>query len=302
MEFNQLETFVSVVKHKSFSKAATELYLTQPTISNHIQNLENELSTTLLDRKSKNITLTHSGEIIYKYAVELLNMRAQAKANVMDKLDTIQGKIDINVSSIPQQYILPYIIKDFTKEYPRVSFSVNNKSSKDIVDDIVEGRENFGIVGAKYSSRILKYIDFYEDELVLAVPNNKKYQVFTDQPVDMDILFTEHFIFRKEGSGTRRLVKQALSKKDISLDDLNIVSLIDSNIMIKKMIELELGVSFISKISIKNEIDLELIKPLIVKDLNLKRSFYFVYCKNRTLSPLVEVFRDFLINWPGISI
>jgi DNA-binding transcriptional LysR family regulator len=71
--------------------------------------------------------------------------------------------------------------------------------------------------------------------------------------------------------------------------------------MIKKMIELELGISFISKISIKNEIDLELIKPLKVKGLDLKRNFYFVYCKDRTLSPIVEVFKNFLIDWPGIK-
>nr|WP_300005451.1 selenium metabolism-associated LysR family transcriptional regulator [Tissierella sp.] len=302
MEFNQLEIFVSVVKHKSFSKAAKELYLTQPTISNHIQNLEKELVTILLDRKSKAITLTHSGEIFYSYAVELINIRDQARSNIKDHADRIQGQIDINASSIPQQYILPYIIKDFTKEYPDVSFSISNKSSKDIVDDIVQGKENFGIVGAKYSSRMMEYIDFFEDELILAVPNNKNYPFHLDERIDIDVLFSEKFIFRKEGSGTRRLVEQSLARENISLDDLNITSLIDSNIMIKKMIELELGVSFISKISIKNEIDLGLIKPLKLKGLDLKRNFYFVYSKNRTLSPVMEVFKNFLIDWPGIVI
>lgn len=84
MEFNQLEIFVSVVKHKSFSKAAKELYLTQPTISSHIQNLEKALLTTLLDRRSKDIRLTHSGKIFYSYAVELINVRDQAKLNIKD--------------------------------------------------------------------------------------------------------------------------------------------------------------------------------------------------------------------------
>ena len=302
MEFNQLEAFVSIVKHKSFSKAAKELYLTQPTISSHIQNLEKELLTNLLDRKNKNITLTHSGEILYKYAIELINVRDQAKSNIMEQSDEIQGQIEINASSIPEQYILPYIIKDFTQKYPGISFSVTNKNSKDIVDDIVEGKQNFGIIGAKYSSRMLEYIDFYEDELILAVPYNKNYPTSTNESIDIDILFLEKFIFRKEGSGTRLLVEQSLSEKGISLDDINIVSLIDNNIMIKKMIELGLGVSFLSKISIKNELDLKLIKPLTVNGLNLKRSFYFVYCKNRTLSPVVEVFKNFLINWPGIKL
>ncbi len=300
MEFNQLESFISVVKHKSFSKAAKELYLTQPTISNNIQNLEKELSTILLDRKSKTITLTHSGIILYKYAVELINIREEAKMNIMELSNKIEGEIQINASSIPEQYVLPYIIRDFTEKYPGVSFSVTNKNSKDIVDDILTGIQNIGIVGAKYNSRMLEYMDFYEDELVLALPSNNDFVTSIDEEMDMDILFSEKFIFRKEGSGTRRLIEKSLSDKGISLDDLNIVSLIDSNKTIKKMIELEMGVSFLSRISIKNEIDLDLIKPVKIKGLNLKRNFYFVYSKNRTLSPIVQVFKDFLKDWPGI--
>lgn len=301
MEFNQLESFLSVVKHKSFSKAAKELYLTQPTVSNNIQNLEKELSTTLLDRKSKTITLTDSGKTFYKYAVELINTRDQAKLNIIEHSDKIEGEIEINASSIPEQYVLPYIIRDFTEKYPLVSFSVTNKNSKDIVDDILIGTQNFGIVGAKYNSSMLEYIDFYEDELVLAVPYSKEYSIGIDECIDKNILIAEKFIFRNEGSGTRLLIEQCLSDKCISLNDLNIISLIDSNKTIKKMIELELGVSFLSNISIKNEIELKLIKPLKVRGLDLKRSFYFVYCKNRTLSPVVEVFKNFLIHWPGIE-
>lgn len=301
MEFNQLESFLSVVKYKSFSKAAKELYLTQPTISNNIQNLEKELNTTLLDRKSKTITLTDSGKSFYKYAVELINIRDQAKLNIMGHSDKIEGEIEINASSIPEEHILPYIIKDFTTKYPLVTFSVTHKNSKDVIDDIINGKQNFGIVGAKYPSQMLEYIDFYEDELVLAVPYNKSYPTFIEESIDIDAVFAEKFIFRKEGSGTRLLVEQSLADKGISLDDLNIVSKIDSNKMIKRMIVLELGVSFLSKISIRNEIELKLIKFLKIKDLNLKRKFYFVYNKNRTLAPVVEVFKNFLISWPGIK-
>ena len=300
MEFNQLESFISVVKHKSFSKAAKELYLTQPTISNNIQGLERELNATLIDRKSKTITLTDAGKAFYKYAVELVNIRDQAKFNIFEHQSKIEGEIVINASTIPEQYILPYIIKDFTKEYPQVTFSVIHKNSKNIVDDILKGKQKFGMVGAKYNSNTLEYINFYEDEIVLAVPNNSHYPISTGDALDIDFLMSEKFIFRREGSGTRQFVKQTLSKKGVSLDDLNIIFTIDSNEMIKKMIKLELGISFISKISIKNEIDLGLIKPLKIKGLNLNRSFYFVYNKNRTLSPTVEVFKEFLIGWRGM--
>lgn len=300
MDFNQLESFLQVVKHKSFSAAARELYLTQPTISNNIQNLENELNTILLDRKSKNITLTDSGKALYKYAVEIINIRDQAIYDIVKQSNSIEGHMEINASSIPKQYVLPYIIKDFIKKYPRILFSIIHKNSKDIVDDIIKGKLNFGIVGAKYPSKTLEYIDFYEDQLILAVPNNNDYLKYNDEPLDIEILFSENFIFREKGSGTRSFIEKALLENNVSLEDLNIRSFADSNEMIKKMIELELGISFISKLSIKNEIELGLIKPLKIKNLNLTRKFYFVYSNNRTQSPIVEAFKEFLDNWSGI--
>jgi len=297
VEFNQLESFISVVKHNSFSYAAKELYITQPTVSNNIQNLEKELNTTLLNRTSKTISLTDAGEIFYKYAVELINIRDKAKYMLSEHTNKLEGEIEITASSIPEQYILPYIIKDFTKIYPKISFSMTHKNSKEIIDDIMEGKLNFGIVGAKYHSDMLEYIDFFEDELALCVPNNNSYPLSEDDYMDMNALFSEKIILRKKGSGTRRLIEHKLSSLDIDLEDLNIVSQIDSNEMIKKMIELGLGISFISKIAVKNEIDLKLIKPLRIKGLELKRCFYFVYSKNRTLSPVVEAFKDFLTDW-----
>ena len=296
MEFNQLESFISVVKHNSFSLAAKELYTTQPTISNNIRNLEKELNTTLLDRTSKTITLTDSGKIFYKYAVELINIRDKAKFTVSEHDCKVEGEIEICASSIPEEYVLPYIIKDFLKIYPKVSFSVTHKDSKSVIDNILEGKLSFGIVGAKYYSESLEYIDFYEDELILCVPYDK-YPCSEYEYLDISALFSEKFIFRKVGSGTRKLIEQTLSDKGIGIDSLNVISFIDSNEMIKRMIELGLGVSFISKIAVKNEIDLKLIKALRIKDLNLKRDFYFVHNKNRTLSPLVEAFKDFVIHW-----
>ncbi|HHZ00326.1 MAG TPA: selenium metabolism-associated LysR family transcriptional regulator [Sedimentibacter sp.] len=297
MEFNQLESFINVVKFNSFSLAAKELYTTQPTISNNIKNLEKELNTTLLDRNSKTISLTDSGRLFYRYAVELVNIRDKAKFAIAEHDCKVEGVIELCASSIPEEYVLPYIIKDFLKKYPKVSFSVTHKDSKKVIDDILAGKLNYGIVGAKYYSEVLEYIDFYEDELVLCVPVSEKYPWTQDELPDIKTLFSEKFIFRKPGSGTRRLIEERLGEKGVDLDDLNIVSYIDSNEMIKKMIELGLGISFMSRIAVKNEVDLKVIKALSIKDLNLKRNFYFVYNKNRTLPPLVETFKNFLISW-----
>lgn len=298
LEFNQLESFLSVVKHKSFSKAAKELFITQPTVSNNIGALEKSLETVLLDRKSKTVTITESGKILHGYAAELINLREKAKHAIKDHSDKLEGTIEINVSSIPEQYIIPHIIRDFIKKYPGISFSISNLNSKDIIENIIEGNLNFGIVGVKYPSVALDYLSFYEDELVLAVcGKDSDYSSYHGDVLGLDALLEEKFILRGESSGTRLFLEQRLNESGVSIDDLNIVSLIDSNETIKKMVELGLGVSFVSKVSIESEVDSGLIRPFNVEGLNLKRNFYFVYSKNRTLSPIIEVFKDFISDW-----
>ncbi|HIE0089009.1 TPA: LysR family transcriptional regulator, partial [Clostridioides difficile] len=102
MDFKQLEVFVAVAKHQSFSKAARELFLTQPTVSAHIQNLERELETVLINRSNKVITLTKSGEILYEHAIYILNNCKRAIYDIKEYSGKIEGIIDIACSSIPE--------------------------------------------------------------------------------------------------------------------------------------------------------------------------------------------------------
>lgn len=296
MEFNQLEVFIQVAKLGSFSKAAEKLYLTQPTISNHIQKLENELDIVLIDRKNKNINLTGAGELLYKYAIELINTRDKAKYSIEEYKGNIKGDLEITTSSIPEQYILPEIIIEFSKLYQNVTFTMNHKDSKAVCTQILDGQINFGIVGARYDNDALEFAPFYDDELVLATPNTPEYDWNKDDHIKLASILNEKFIIRKEGSGTRLWLEEELKRKSCNLNSLNIVATIDSNELVKNMIELGLGISFISKLAIKKEVESNTIKSFRIEDLDLSRKFYFVYSKNRTLSPIAEVFKDFLLN------
>ena len=110
MEFRQIEAFVNAVKYKSFSKAADATFLTQPTISAHINNLENELGVTLVNRSGREITLTKQGKMFYPYAVDMLHTRSQALLSVQAKDGEMNGVLDIYSSSIPGQYYLPKLM------------------------------------------------------------------------------------------------------------------------------------------------------------------------------------------------
>lgn len=296
MEFNQLESFINVVNLKSFSKAAEKLFLTQPTVSNNVQSLEKELGTVLINRNNKRITVTEEGELLYSYAVNMLNMRDQATCEIGKLKERICGNLELSSSTIPQQYILPRYLKEFSRIYPDMTFTINQKDSKKVVDDVIKGYTNYGITGAVYESKQLEYLPFYEDRIVLAVSNCNRFQFDDYEEIDFDLLKTEKLIMREEGSGTRKILEKVLTDSGLSISSMDILSSVESNETIKKMVELDMGITFMSEVAIKNEIKLNLIKPLLVKGLDVRRQFYFVYSKNRYLSPLAEKFKEFLIS------
>ena len=116
MDFKQLEAFVYVVKLKSFSKAAQRIYLTQPTISAHINSLEKELDTKLIERGTKYVYPTKPGSILYQYAVKMLNLREDAVCSVKNYNKELKGTLTICASTVPSQNILPKVIAAFREE------------------------------------------------------------------------------------------------------------------------------------------------------------------------------------------
>ncbi len=297
LDFRQLETFIEVVNRKSFSKAAQKLYLTQPTVTSHIQNLENELGTFLLNRSGKSISPTEAGELLYKYALNIVNMRNMAQFDLGAHKGKVQGHLEISSSSIPRHYVLPLLLKQFTDKYPDVTFSLTDFDSKKVIEGLLDGVTDFGIIGAKFPSPQLEYINLMEDKLYAVVPNTKAYPWEGYHELDMDFLLENKIILREKGSGTRELLENKLKEQGLELDALDILAYIEDVETIKKFIELDIGISFISERAIKREIDMGILKPYSIKGLDLRRKFYFVYHKKRQLSPLSLTFRDFVTEY-----
>lgn len=296
MDFRQLETFVEVAKLKSFSKAADRLFITQPTVTNHIQNLEKELDTLLIDRFGKNVTLTEAGHLLYKYAINILNSCEMAKFDLSAFQGKIKGHLHIYASSVPRKHLLPSILKEFLSNYPDVSFNIEDKDSKKVVKAILDGETDFGIIGAKYSSNNLSYIELMDDKLILIVPNNEDFPFENYSLVDKDIIFKNPLILREEGSGTRNVIENTFLENGLDISKLKTIAYIQDTETIKELVSLGVGISFISEKSVNNDIQLGKYKAFYIKDLNFERTFYFVFHKNRQLSPLSETFKSHLIK------
>ncbi len=297
MDFRQLETFVQVANSKSFSKAAEKLFITQPTVTNHIQNLEKELETVLINRFGKKITLTDAGYLLYKYAINILNSCEMAKFDLASYQGKIQGHLHIYSSSVPRKYLLPQIIKNFLNTYPEVTFTVGDRDSKKVIRGILDGDTDFGILGAKYPSNNIEYIDLMEDKLVLVTPNNYKYTGDNFSYIDIDSLLNENIIFREEGSGTRCLVEEIIQNSKIQMNKFNIIAYIEDTETIKELITLGVGVSFLSEKAVKNDLTLDRYKVFYIKELDFTRKFYFAFHKNRQLSPLSDAFKNYILKY-----
>lgn len=296
MDLRQLETFVTVVKLKSFSKAADKLFITQPTVTNHIQNLENELGTILINRNGKSISLTNAGNLLYKNALNIINSFEMTKFQLETFKGQIQGHLDIASSSVPRKYLLPKLISEFLSNYPDVSFTVLDKDSKEVVSSILEGEYDFGIVGANFEGHNLEYINIMEDNLILMAPPDFMPHLANYSYIELNDIINCNFIFREEGSGTRETIIKALYDNGADMDDIKVVATIEDSESIKELVSLGTGVSFISEKSVGDDLKIGKYKVLRVKDLNINRKFYFVYHKKRQLSPLGETFKNFVLK------
>ena len=294
MEFKELESFVTIAKVKSFSKAASQLFLTQPALSNHISKLEKELGITLFERNNKKTELTPAGQLFYVSAIEILNQRE----NALLKLEKYQGKIEgllqVATSSVPGQYVLPDILVGFHKIYPYVTFNLHYLSSKEVTENLVNGDLDFGFVGCEPDNRNLIYEKVQDDPLVVIAPNTPPYSQM--QSITFSRLLDEPLLLRKSDSGTRQAFDIAY-KQHAHLDKQpKILAQMDNNEMIVLCVKAGLGLSIVSSISIEDKVRAGFVRVLPLEGYDFKHAFYFVYPKKRTLSPMVSRFKDFVLS------
>ncbi len=291
MDFRQLESFISIAANKSFSKAAKELYLTQPTLSNHMQNLEKEIGTLLLNRNNREISLTRAGEIFYDYAQKLLSLKENAQYNLGKFVGKIEGTLTISASTIPEQYILPNLLMTFNGLYPHITYKINHLDSFEIIESIKDCKIPYGFTGSFFKDSSLEYLSIMKDELVLITPidfeNNSTV-------ISLKDLLTIPLVIREEGSGTRNLFAKELKKHKINIYDLNIKAMAENTQTIKSLVQSGICCSILSSKAIENEVNLGLLKKYTITDLNLERDFYFVYPKERIFSSLEDNFIKFI--------
>lgn len=297
MDIRALEVFCKIVELKSFSKAAEAVYLTQPTVSGHIKNLEEFLGLRLLDRLGREVVPTKAGELLYRYAKQVLALRSQAIQAIEGYKGSLKGHLLIGGSNIPGEYILPALLAQFKARYPDISIALKIAGSREIVRGVLEGVYEMGAVGAKFDDGQLIYLRLVEDELILAVPAGHPWA--GRHAVSLRDFLEEPIILREAGSGSRKVFEEALLAQGVDPIALRVVAELGSTEAIRQAVKGGAGISVISRRAIQEDLERGTLATVPLQGAKLTRDFYVVYHKHRSKSPLCEAFMTFLLDVVG---
>jgi len=288
MDLHRLEVFCKVVELRSFTKAAEAVLLSQPTVSEHIRTLEGMLGEKLLDRLEREAFPTPAGQILYRYAQKMLRLREEAIQAIATYKGELSGRLVFGGSTIPGTYILPKIIGSFKARHPSIQVTLRIASTGEIVEALVRGDLEIGLVGSKWKDRRLKTEEMFSEELVLVVypehPWSKRDEIV------MEELYGEPFILRERDSGTRIVMSEILEAHGFDFSRLFVVAEMATTQAVLQGIKARIGISILSRKAVEEDLQRGSLVAVSLSGIRFYRSFYLIQRVNRQLSPLCHAF------------
>ncbi|MBG0791454.1 MAG: LysR family transcriptional regulator [Desulfovibrionaceae bacterium] len=293
MDIRKLEAFCKVYELQSFSKAGEVMFLSQPTISSHVANLEDELGVRLFDRLGRTIMATQAGDVLYAKAAGVFTNLEQARAAIEELRDRVVGDLTVGCSTIPSHNILPGILAGFSERYPEVTYTVHTASSAEVIRCVANGDWAVGIVGRKPGNEELMATLLAEDETMVVAAPGALWLPEGDNPISIVQLAAMPWIMRDRGSATREALEKALASEGCGLGDLNIRCRVEGTCESLAHAEAGVGVCYTSLLAARELINRGAVKPLNVPALAGKRDFYLIRHNGRYMFPALKAFVDY---------
>lgn len=288
----RLKVFLSVAKHLSFTQASKELFISQPAISKHIQELESDFKTTLFERKGNGISLTAAGELLVIHATELLQKYQQLDYEMHQLNGDFVGEIRIGASTTIAQYVLPPIIALFLEEHPKVKLSLFSGNTREIEVALESHKIDVGLIEGPSRKSNLKYSSFLKDTLVvIASTTNTRAKRFPSTIFKEDI-YNYRLILREQGSGTLDVIERVFTDSQIRLRSLNVPLYLGSTESIKLFVQNSDSLGIVSEKAVVNELSVGSLKCITIDQINMDREFCFVTLQGE-LSELAQQFIRF---------
>ena len=281
-----------MVELKSFTRAARAMLLSQPTISEHIRSLEQELDQKLVNRMGREIEPTPAGRLLHRYARQMLRTHNAAVQAIDHFSGRVAGRIRMGCGTIPGTYILPGLIGRFRHSYPAIQATLRITSSRIIARQVLSGALELGVIGASWNEKGLSWVEIFSDELTLAVAANHPWA--GRSAVALEKIFDQPFILREADSGTRRVFSQFLEQEGFRERNLNEVAEIGSTAAVLEAVKEGIGIAVLSRRAVQDSLAGGRLAEAAIKGHKIERPFYLIQRINRELSPVASVFLDFL--------
>jgi LysR family transcriptional regulator, transcriptional activator of the cysJI operon len=276
IESFRLIVFRTVAERLSFTQAAEILHLSQPSVTSHIKALEEELGVRLFERSSTGTSLTAAGERLQSFAREVARLSQQTLRAIGSLNGEQLGPLRLGASTTIAQYLLPRVLARFVELHPKVGLSIVSANTAEIVELMLARRIDLGLIEGPPGTTDLKTEHFVGDEIVVIVGREHRFAAEDAQPVPLAALAQEPLLFRELGSGTRRVVEDALRKAGLEPRTMRIVMELDSTEAIKSGAEAGLGVGFVSLGALRHSAATNL-RIVPVQGLKIERYFLFLY-------------------------
>ncbi len=293
MENFRLKVFRAVATHLNFSRAAEELLLTQPAVTQQIKVLEDELGVPLFDRAGGRITLTPAGHALLPYAEKFKALSDEARSVVANVSGIPGGQLALGASQTLSQYLLPNVVAGFLRQNPRIAISVMSGNTDAVLDALAEHKTQLGLIEGPALRKDIRVEPFMEDYLVLVVPAEHEW---ANKELDPERLMEAPLLMREFGSGSRRVVENALVQAGLKRKDLKTRMELDSTEGLLSAVEAGLGVAFVSRWAVRNQLTLGTLKLARVRGVTFSRMFSLAYPAGPEPTGNSATFRSFLLD------
>jgi DNA-binding transcriptional LysR family regulator len=290
----KLETFIFAAEYLSFSEAAKQLHMAQPTISYHIKALEKELGVVLFDRNGAKLELTEAARLLLPWARKLVHQSNEMKLMVSSFQDGVAGHLRIACSTTAGKYVLPLLAARFCHRFPGIRVSILRCTTENITNLVLENEANLGVISSELQDENIEYQEFFNDLIVLIVPRDHPWAIH--RSIEPEDLINEPLIVRESTSGTRRVMLSELAKFDIGIDDLSIFMELGNAEAIVRTVASGYGVSFVSSVASACPLERGNVVEVAVNGLVLKRKIFMVRKRLEEPNRAQEAFWSYIHN------
>jgi len=290
MDFDQLETFLEVARHTSFSRAAEKRFRTQPAISSQIRSLEEEVGARLFDRSGGKVALTAAGKVFQQYAEQTLDSRKTMLITVAEMERVPRGEIVVGANEGTCLHILPEVFAEFKKLYPNVGVQISRLERAKIMESIIDNSVDFGVVSAPVDDKRLTVVNIHRDELVIIAPPghalSRMQQAAIADVVPFPLLLPK---IGRTRDALENLFHERHLKPKISME-------LDSSELLKRFVAADVGIGFIARSNVLEDVKAGVLAALAMADASIRRDLALVFRKDKALSRAALAFIEIAVK------